>query len=168
MDELQLNLPLDSPLRSVVQNDRAIMAYQFFHLDRTPRNWPIQYDDGVVKVTVTGEAIATMFDLECMIYVISLMAQKMSRGKVSIGNSISSQEISSAWQDGMTLGKSYKRMEEALDRLQGTKIRTNIVTGGERTKEGFSWLDNYKLVFKEDTGKLDRISLTLANGFGAR
>jgi plasmid replication initiation protein len=161
MDELQLNLPLDSPLRSVVQNDRAIMAYHFFHLDRTPRNWPIQYDDGVVKVTVTGEAIATMFDLECMIYVISLMAQKMSRGE-----SVDRQFHFAAgdffrvagWDDS---GKSYKRMEEALDRLQGTKIRTNIVTGGERTKEGFSWLDNYKLVFKEDTGKLDRVSLTL-------
>jgi hypothetical protein len=76
-----LLLPLDSPLRGQVQNDRWVMAYQFFHLDRTLRDWPIEYDDGKVKITVTGSPIATMYDLEVLIYIVSLMAQRLERGE---------------------------------------------------------------------------------------
>lgn len=157
----QLELPaLDSPLRNNVQNDRAIMAYQFFHLDRTVRNWPIEYDDGKVKITVTGEAIATMYDLEVLIYIVSLMAQKMERGE-PVDRTFKFVAGDFFRVAGVSGGSAYRRIEGALDRLQGTKIRTNILTGGERTKEGFSWIDNYKIVYKEDTGRLDRISVTI-------
>jgi len=161
MTDLQLDLPLDSPLRSSVQNDRSIMAYQFFHLDRVPRSWPIKYDDGKVKITVTGDAIATMYDSECLLYIVSLMVQKMSCGEsVERRFHFSAGDFFrvAGWDDS---GKSYERISAALDRLQGTKIRTNIVTGGERTVEGFSWLDNYKMVFKKETESLDRGTVTL-------
>lgn len=154
---------LDSPLRTNVQNDRAVMAYQFFHLDRTTRNWPIEYDDGKVKITVTGEAIATMYDLEILIYIVSLMAQKMERGelvdktfKFSAGDFFRVAGVSGG-------GSAYQRIEGALDRLQGTKIRTNIRTGGEITKGGFSWIDSYEIVYKEETGRLDRITVSVCD-----
>jgi plasmid replication initiation protein len=156
-----LLLPLDSPLRGQVQNDRWVMAYQFFHLDRTLRDWPIEYDDGKVKITVTGSPIATMYDLEVLIYIVSLMAQRLERGEqvertfaFSAGDFFRVAGIADS-------GSAYYRIEGALDRLQGTKVRTNIVTGGERTKEGFSWVDSYKLVYKEDTGVLERVTVTI-------
>jgi len=40
-----------------------------------------------------------------------------------------------------TAGKDYKALVEALDRLEGTRIRTNIVTGDEEQVEGFGLID---------------------------
>jgi plasmid replication initiation protein len=40
-----------------------------------------------------------------------------------------------------TAGKDYKALIEALDRLEGTRIRTNIVTGDEEQIEGFGLID---------------------------
>jgi plasmid replication initiation protein len=127
----QLLLPIDSPLKGHVQNDRWIMAYQFFHLDRTNRDWPIVYNDGKVEIRVEGDKIATMYDLEILIYVVSLMVEKMERGE----------EVNRAFRfaahDFFRVagidpgGRSYQRIEEALDRLQATRVRTNIVTGGQ-------------------------------------
>src|SRR3546814_7727486 len=40
-----------------------------------------------------------------------------------------------------TSGKDYQALIEALDRLEGTRIRTNIITGDEEQIEGFGLID---------------------------
>jgi plasmid replication initiation protein len=157
----QLLLPIDSPLKGHVQNDRWMMAYQFVHLDRTNRDWPIVYNDGKVEIRVEGDKIATMYDLEILIYVVSLMVEKMERGE----------EVNRAFRfaahDFFRVagidpgGRSYQRIEEALDRLQATRVRTNIVTGGRRVKEMFSWVADAKFAYDEGTKVLDWIEVTL-------
>ena len=51
----------------------------------------------------------------------------------------------------LTGGNEYKRLEDALERLRGTSIKTNIMTGGQRVKEGFGIVDSWKIIEKSPT-----------------
>lgn len=47
-----------------------------------------------------------------------------------------------------TNGEGYERLKEALDRLKGTVLKTNIPTDGARTTTGFNIIDWYQIVEK--------------------
>jgi plasmid replication initiation protein len=47
-----------------------------------------------------------------------------------------------------TGGKKYQRLQDALERLRGTLIKTNIKTGGQRVKEGFGIVDSWMIIEK--------------------
>jgi plasmid replication initiation protein len=153
---------LDSPLLGHIQNDRLMMAYCFFHLERGSRNRPIIYDDGKVRIEVFGQEIATIWDLEILIYIVSLMAEKMERGEdvdrtfaFTAGDFFRVAGIS----DG---GSAYERIEGALKRLKGTQILTNISTGGTHTVDAFSWVENYRIVYRNgDRRTMEKFRVTI-------
>jgi plasmid replication initiation protein len=60
-----------------------------------------------------------------------------------------------------TGGDHYERLTNAFRRLAGTHVETNIVTNGQRIREQFSLLDNWKTIEKTDTGRLIQVELTL-------
>jgi plasmid replication initiation protein len=168
----QLSLPVDSPLLAAVRNDRNVMVYPWFPLYKEPRTTKLEFDDGRVEITVRpGPAgMATAWDKEFLIYVISLMAQRMERGELI------DQRFTFAAADFFRVagisdsGRSYQRVEGALDRLQSTSIRTNIQTGGEITKGFFSWLDSAKVTYRltsrigpdgEPVRMMDKVTVTL-------
>jgi plasmid replication initiation protein len=43
-------------------------------------------------------------------------------------------------------GTGYSGLKAALERLQGTQIETNIITGGVEQIDGFSLIDRYRIV----------------------
>jgi plasmid replication initiation protein len=45
-----------------------------------------------------------------------------------------------------TSGRGYLQLREALERLQGTQIATNIITGGKETFDLFSLIDRARIV----------------------
>jgi plasmid replication initiation protein len=165
----QLSMPgIDSPLLGQVKNDRHVMAYNFFPLSKEAKPHPIRYDDGKVAIEVRGEDIATIYDKEILIYVVSLMSQRVERGE-DVGRQFSFTAGDFFRVAGLSDGSgSYERIEGALGRIQGTQIRTNIVTGGERTREWFSWLDSAKVTYRKRKDKdgemverMEKITVTL-------
>lgn len=140
-EQLPLLIDLDSPLRGSVKNERSVMVYNFFALERK-RTEPIRYDDGRVKIEVKGTeaGIATIYDKELLIYVASLLVDKINRGEQV------DQKLSFSGHDVLRVlrvansGTAYDRVSGALERLQGTQIKTNIETGGAGTDSWFSWL----------------------------
>lgn len=68
------------------------------------------------------------------------MAKLKAGEKVSQRVRISSRDLLIFTNRG-TAGKDYKALIEALDRLEGTRIRTNIVTGDEEQVDGFGLID---------------------------
>lgn len=148
----QLSL-LDSPLIGSVKNERSIMVYNFFALTKEKRLDPIRYQDGKVTIEVKGTdaGIATIYDKEFLIYIASLMVDKMNRGEpVSQVFSFSGHDFFRVCRVSAG-GKSYDRISGALERLQGTQIKTNIETGGEGTDEWFSWLKSAKAEYRKNT-----------------
>lgn len=143
----QHTLPgLDSPLTGDVSNDRNTMLHSFFALD-TKRTEPIQYKAGSVEIVVQGtkSGIATINDKEILVYICSIASQKLARGeRVSQKFRFTAHDFFSV--TGKTPGgKTYQYFASALERLQGTQIKTNIVTGGRRERTWFSWLKSARM-----------------------
>jgi len=77
----------DSPLRGKVRGQRSVMAYPFFHLGKTaPTRDVLRYDDGQVRIEVAPgpSGMATIYDKDLILYIASLMAEKLRRGELRV------------------------------------------------------------------------------------
>ena len=139
VETAQERLPgLDSPLTGDVSNDRNTMLHSFFALELR-RTDPIEYKASGVEIVVQGtkSGIATINDKEILVYICSIASQKLGRGEqVSQKFRFTAHDFFSV--TGKTPGgKTYRYFATAIERLQGTQIKTNLVTGGRRERTWF-------------------------------
>jgi len=83
-DQLALNLHLDSPLMGKAKNDRNLMVYAWFGLNREKQTELPVYDDGKVRIEVTGtkHGVANIWDAELLIYLASIIQERINLGMV--------------------------------------------------------------------------------------
>jgi plasmid replication initiation protein len=68
----------------------------------------------------------------------------------------------------MTNGQSYDALKAAFERLAGTRISTNIVTGGREEFETFGIIERAKIVRETRDGRMQEIEVKLSDWvFGA-
>lgn len=140
---------LDSPLMGEIRGERSLMAFPFFALAKNAWMKPLAYSTPTVTIEVRPSArgVATIYDKEIVLYIASLMAAKLDAGMDV------SQDFTFTAHDLFTVtganhsARSYSRLSDALERLQGTQIRTNIEAGGEGEEGFFSWLSEARLQY---------------------
>jgi plasmid replication initiation protein len=140
---------LDSPLMGEIRGERSLMAFPFFALAKNAWMKPLTYATPTVTIEVRPSArgVATIYDKEIVLYIASLMAAKMEAGMEV------SQDFTFTAHDLFTVtganhsARTYARLSDALERLQGTQIRTNIEAGGEGEEGFFSWLSEARLQY---------------------
>ena len=150
---------LDSPLHGPVRGERSLMAWPFFALAKKAWMQPLTYKKGDISIEIGPgpKGVATIYDKEILLYIASLMVSKVEAGK-AIG-----QEFSFSANDLFSVtgvnksARSYTRLSEALERLQGTQIKTNIEAGGEGEEGFFSWLQEAKLQYSKGEGGVKRL-----------
>lgn len=128
---------------AVLKDVMAHMEHPFYSLSKKPETSVRRYEHGDrwLEITPSVKGLATIYDKDILIYCISQIMAKLKRGEqVSQRVRISSHELLRFANRG-TAGKDYKALVEALDRLEGTRIRTNIVTGDEEQVDGFGLID---------------------------
>lgn len=128
---------------AVLKDVMAHMEHPFYSLSKKPETTVRRYQhgDNWLEITPSVKGLATIYDKDILIYCISQIMAKIKRGEpVSQRVRISSHELLRFTNRG-TAGKDYKALVEALDRLEGTRIRTNIVTGDEEQVDGFGLID---------------------------
>lgn len=157
MAENQVDLFLDSIANiAPVKDDRALMEFPFFSLTKQPRHQPIVYDDGDVKIEVrpSEQGIANIWDKDILIYVLSLIADHVARGKpVERTMRFAAYDllrftgrVKSRSGHG---GKDYAQLKDSLFRLRNTAIVTNVRSGSIKEDTGFGWIDSYRIVRNE-------------------
>ncbi len=62
-----------------------------------------------------------------------------------------------------TSGDAYRRLREAFERLAGTRITTNIVTGGQEITSGFGLIEKWEIVRKARGGRMVSVAVTLSD-----
>jgi plasmid replication initiation protein len=132
---VQLDLPviLDSPLMKAVHSDRYLLEYPFFDLSKTAKRKRLAFSDGPVTIEVKaieGQGVATIFDRDMIMYVASLMVQKIEAGENPGRDFVFSGRDFCLVSGRDTGGDSYDLLSKTVERLKGTVIKTNIETGG--------------------------------------
>jgi plasmid replication initiation protein len=129
----------DAVLKDVMQH----MEHPFYSLSKKPETTVKRYRNGDhwLEITPSIKGLATIYDKDILIYCISQIMAKLKRGEVvSPRVRINSHELLIFTNRG-TSGREYMSLMDALDRLEGTRIRTNIITGDEEQIDGFGLID---------------------------
>lgn len=119
------------------------MEHPFYSLSKKPETTVKRYRNGEnwLEITPSVKGLATIYDKDILIYCISQIMAKLKLGElVSPRVRINSRELLIFTNRG-TSGREYQSLLDALDRLEGTRIRTNIVSGDEEQIDGFGLID---------------------------
>ncbi len=119
------------------------MEHPFYSLSKKPETSVKRYKNGDnwLEITPSVKGLATIYDKDILIYCISQIMAKLKQGEqVSPRVRINSRELLIFTNRG-TSGREYQSLLDALDRLEGTRIRTNIISGDEEQIDGFGLID---------------------------
>jgi plasmid replication initiation protein len=138
-----------------LKDDRHSMEHPIFSLSKNPDRRVRKYEHNGNSVIVKpgSDGLATIWDKDVLIYLISQVVEGLNRGREDAKNRrvrfrIYDYLISTNRPVG---GEHYKRLEAGLDRLKGTTIKTNVVTGGTRIKHAFGLIDDWRIVERSVT-----------------
>jgi Replication initiator protein A len=119
------------------------MEHPFYSLSKKPETMIRRYEHNGnwLEIVPSVKGLATIYDKDILIYVISQVMDKLKRGE-PVGHRvrITSHDLLVFTNRG-TAGKDYRALCEALDRLAGTRIKTNIRTGDEEQLDSFGLID---------------------------
>lgn len=137
-----------------LKDDGASMEAPIFTLSTKPdlSIWQWSSKDGSKSVKVAPSVLgrATQHDKDVLIYVVSQLTEALNRGRDDAKNRtvrFTVYDFLVSTNRGVG-GDDYTRLQSAFERLAGTRITTDIRTGGERVKQGFGLIDEWRIIEK--------------------
>ena len=160
----QANLFICDVADAVIKSDMASMEHPIFTLSKKPIRDVKRYEHGdvVLEVTPGPKGIANIYDKDILIFAISQIMAARNEGRPY------SREIQFQAQDFLefsnrhTGGHDYDLLRDSLDRLDSTRLRTTIKTGGEETWEAFGLIEGAKIKRKRHDGRVTEWGLKLS------
>lgn len=151
-------------LDALPKDDMASMEHPVFSLGTRPDLRVLSYAHNGVEITVTPsvKGLATLFDKDILIYCISQLMAALNAGQpVSRHVSLRAHDLLVAT-NRETSGDSYRRLREAFERLAGTRITTNLTTGGIEATTGFGLIDSWQILRRSKGGRMVQVTVTLS------
>lgn len=146
------------------KDDIPSMEYPIFALkagDKRLRRY--EHNGQSVEIQPGFYGLATIHDKDVWIYCISQLVEAINRNREDVQRNIrftTYDFLVSTNRD--TSGRSYERMKDTLNRLQGTVIVTSLETDGYRETKGFGLIDGYEIVEKSpDDDRMVAVEVTL-------
>jgi hypothetical protein len=128
---------------AVLKDIMPQMEHPFYSLSKKPETAIRKYEHNGnwIQIIPSVKGLATIYDKDILIYCISQIIEKLKRGEpVGQRLRITSYDLLVFTNRG-TSGKDYNALCESLDRLEGTRIKTNIRTGDEGQRDSFGLID---------------------------
>lgn len=147
------------------KGDMASMEHPIFSLSTKPDTRIRRYEHGenYVEIIPSALGLATVHDRDVLIYCISRLIAAMNEGKpVSQTIRLTAYDLL-VKTNRQTSGEGYEALKAALERLGGTRISTNIVTGGEEVFENFGIIEKSKIVRETRDGRMLDLEIKLSD-----
>ncbi len=150
---------------AVLKADMAGLEHPFFALTTQKDTRVRRYENGGnwLEVVPSVKGLATVFDKDILIFATSqLMAAKKAGRPIS-------QEITFAARDLLVFanrhfgGRNYELLEDALERLAGTRVRTNIRVGQQVVESFFGLVDAAETVRDHKSGRVTKLYVKLSD-----
>lgn len=147
------------------KGDMASMEHPIFSLSTKPdkRTRRYEHNGNFVEIKPSAGGLATIHDRDILIYCISQLIAGMERGKEP------SQTVRFKAYDLLTStnrqtnGQAYEALKSSMERLRGTTISTNIITGGEENFDVFGLIESAKIVRQTREGRMQEIEIKLSD-----
>jgi plasmid replication initiation protein len=150
-------------LEWALKGDRHSMEHPMFSLSKKPDHKSRRYEHNGNTITIEPgkHGLATIWDRDILIYAISQLVAAMNQDRpVSRKVRLKAYDLLVAT-NRHTGGKNYQRLIDAFRRLAGTRVETNIATNGQRIREGFGLLDNWKIIERAEDGQMLAVEIVL-------
>lgn len=137
------------------KDDMASMEHPFYSLSVKPDMRELEYNHNGNRINIvpSGRGLATIMDKDILLYVISKLTHAVNREEdINPWVDLTAHEVmvGTNWNTGK---RDYQRFEDALVRLRGTTIVTNIKTGGQRDIKGFGLIEEFEITRIDDEGE---------------
>ena len=147
------------------KDDMASMEHPLFTLATRPDRRILRYvhNEAEIEVTPSVKGLATIHDKDVLIYCISQLMAALNAGRsVSATVHLKARDLLVAT-NRETSGDGYRRLREAFERLSGTRIVTNIATGGVEATRGFGLIDEWEILRRARGGRMVLVTVTLSD-----
>lgn len=147
------------------KDDLGSMEHPMFSLSTRPDRRILSYAHNGTQITVTPSVRgrATIHDKDILIYCISQLMAAVNAGRaVSRVLHLRAHDLLVAT-NRETSGDGYGRLREAFERLAGTRITTNLETGGQEVTTGFGLIESWQIVRRSKGGRMVSVAVTLSD-----
>ncbi|WP_088636070.1 replication initiator protein A [Phaeobacter sp. 22II1-1F12B] len=150
---------------AVPKGDMASMEHPVFSLSTKPDMRPRRYERGEnwIEISPSRYGLATVHDRDVLIYCISQCIAALNQGR-PVGRTVrfKAYDLLVATNRSKS-GRGYELLRDALRRLQGTQIETNIRQGGKEYFKVFGLIDSAEIVKETRDGRMLDIDITLSD-----
>ncbi len=163
----QTDLFICDVVDAALKDDIPSMENPFYALSKNPDLKPRRFESGKnwLEVTPSVRGLATIYDKDLLIYCISqAMAKLKNNIPVERKMQINSRDFLIFTNRG-TGGRDYKSIIDSLDRLAGTRVKTNIAVNnaGQCEIEGFGLIDGYHILTSNDGKAIIDFTVTISD-----
>lgn len=151
------------------KDDLGTMEHPIFSLSTRPDRRILSYthNDVHVQVIPSVRGRATIHDKDIVIYCISQLMAALNAGRsISRRVQIKAHDLLRATRRD-TSGDGYARLRDAFERLAGTRITTNLATGGVEITQGFGLIESWEIIRRTPAsggggGRMVSVMITLS------
>lgn len=147
------------------KGDMASMEHPIFSLSTKPDRHIRRYEHNGnwLEITPSVKGLATIHDRDLLIYCISQVMAALNEGReVSQTLRFRAYDFLKAT-NRMINGQAYEGLKTALERLRGTTINTNIVTGNIEQTRIFGLIESAEIVRKTRDGRMQEVEIKLSD-----
>lgn len=150
---------------AVPKGDMSSMEHPVFSLSTKPDMRPRRYERGGnwIEISPSRYGLATVHDRDVLIYCISQCMAALNEGrKVHRSMRFKAYDLLVAT-NRQTSGRGYELLKDALRRLQGTQIETNLRQGSKEYFKVFGLIESAEIVRETRDGRMLDVEITLSD-----
>lgn len=151
------------------KSDLGTLEHPMFSLSTRPDRRILSYSHNGVDIAVTPsvKGRATIHDKDILIFCTSQLIVALNAGRpVNRVLQLTAYDLLRATGRD-TSGDGYRRLRDAFERLAGTRITTNLITGPAdnpiEITEGFGLIESWKIARRTRGGRMISVSVTLSD-----
>ena len=149
----------------ILKDDMASMEHPFYSLSKKPDREVRRYENNGkwIEFRPSIKGLPTIYDKDLIIYAISHLVAGVEEG-ADIPKTVEIDPYSFfLFTHRGTGGRDYQALCDSLDRIDGTRYRTNVLFDGTKTDEWMGIIDKAALETDAKTNRPKKLRLTLSD-----
>ncbi len=161
----QKDLFVIDALDVIIKDDMPSMEYPFYSLSKKPDREVRRYEhkNKWIEFRPSVKGLPTIYDKDLIIYAISNIIAAIDEGEEPPKEVEIDPYAFFIFTQRGTGGRDYDALRDSLDRLDGTRFRTNISMDGAMIDQWQGLIDKASLKTNEKTGKPEKLRITLSD-----